>query len=328
MGINLGPDDWAIRCNLVHVDRRQMRDFTAGHITSEDGQRADRGAPAGARRPAGRRRHARVPPRRQYRNILVYRGAARPSPFAAETKTQPPHDIPTGRRRPPAAGAGRRPAGATDGARASRSSPTTRSTRRASPTGKKPATQIWLWGQGKAPTVAAVRARRTASAGRSSAPSIWSAASACCSAGTASTCPGRPAISTPTTPPRAATASRPWRTHDLVCVHVEAPGRGVARGQGRREGEGPGADRRAHRRPAAGGAAEATATGASWSRRTTARRCDPGPRLRGGAVRRRRHRHRRRGASRATTSRPPPRASLSSTRAGTLMRWFLGQAEG
>src|SRR5215469_7594002 len=38
MGIPLGPDDWAIRCNLVHVDREEMRDFTSGHITSEDGR--------------------------------------------------------------------------------------------------------------------------------------------------------------------------------------------------------------------------------------------------------------------------------------------------
>src|SRR5712675_2286948 len=37
MGIPLGPGDWAIRCNLVHVDREEMRDFTSGHITSEDG---------------------------------------------------------------------------------------------------------------------------------------------------------------------------------------------------------------------------------------------------------------------------------------------------
>src|SRR5881275_16130 len=37
MGLRLGPDDWAIRCNLVHVDREEMRDFTAGHITSADG---------------------------------------------------------------------------------------------------------------------------------------------------------------------------------------------------------------------------------------------------------------------------------------------------
>src|SRR6266498_433125 len=30
MGIPLGPDDWAVRCNLVTVDNEEMRDFTAG----------------------------------------------------------------------------------------------------------------------------------------------------------------------------------------------------------------------------------------------------------------------------------------------------------
>src|ERR1700686_1433179 len=38
MGLKLGPGDWAIRCNLVHVDREEMRDFTAGHIAAEDGK--------------------------------------------------------------------------------------------------------------------------------------------------------------------------------------------------------------------------------------------------------------------------------------------------
>src|SRR2546428_3491085 len=38
MGLKLGPDDWAIRCNLVHVENEEMRDFTAGHITPEDGK--------------------------------------------------------------------------------------------------------------------------------------------------------------------------------------------------------------------------------------------------------------------------------------------------
>src|SRR5260370_40746764 len=36
MGITLGPEDWAVRCNLVTVENEEMRDFTAGHIPSED----------------------------------------------------------------------------------------------------------------------------------------------------------------------------------------------------------------------------------------------------------------------------------------------------
>src|SRR5947209_12673889 len=38
MGIRLGPRDWAIRCNLVNVDRGEMRDFTAGHIGNDEGR--------------------------------------------------------------------------------------------------------------------------------------------------------------------------------------------------------------------------------------------------------------------------------------------------
>src|SRR5438445_7389620 len=36
MGIQLGPQDWAIRCNLVTIESEEMRDFTAGHISSEE----------------------------------------------------------------------------------------------------------------------------------------------------------------------------------------------------------------------------------------------------------------------------------------------------
>jgi 2,3-bisphosphoglycerate-independent phosphoglycerate mutase len=39
MGIALRPQDWAIRCNLVNVENETMRDFTAGHITSDEGRR-------------------------------------------------------------------------------------------------------------------------------------------------------------------------------------------------------------------------------------------------------------------------------------------------
>src|SRR5665213_1998238 len=38
-GIALGPEDWAIRCNLVTVENQQMRDFTAGHISTEEAKR-------------------------------------------------------------------------------------------------------------------------------------------------------------------------------------------------------------------------------------------------------------------------------------------------
>ncbi len=41
MGVVLGPDDWAIRCNLMTIQEGRLTDFTAGHITSEEGRDAD-----------------------------------------------------------------------------------------------------------------------------------------------------------------------------------------------------------------------------------------------------------------------------------------------
>ena len=98
MGIHLGPNDWAIRCNLVHVPDGHMRDFTAGHISSEDG------APLiealqhelGGRELAGGTLefHAGV----QYRNILVWRGHT-PASLLEGTTAQPRTTSPISRSR-------------------------------------------------------------------------------------------------------------------------------------------------------------------------------------------------------------------------------------
>src|SRR6185436_10124486 len=81
------------RCNLVYVQDGAMWDFTAGHISSEDG------APLvnalqhelGGTEVAGGT--IEFHPGVQYRNILVWRGPGGPAPFDG-LKTQPPHDIP------------------------------------------------------------------------------------------------------------------------------------------------------------------------------------------------------------------------------------------
>src|SRR5204862_6767836 len=93
MGIQLGPHDWAIRCNLVTVENEEMRDFTAGHISSEEGQ------------PLLHTINDKLGdvldddvtlvefvPGVSYRNCLVL-GNAPDGTLSSETKTQPPHDI-------------------------------------------------------------------------------------------------------------------------------------------------------------------------------------------------------------------------------------------
>ena len=49
MGMALGPDDWAIRCNLMTIRDGRLTDFTAGHITSEEGRTLIEADPGGAR---------------------------------------------------------------------------------------------------------------------------------------------------------------------------------------------------------------------------------------------------------------------------------------
>ena len=87
-GIELSDSDWAIRCNLVTIEHQIMRDFTAGHIATEQAnqlldttQQELDGTPWEF--------HAGV----SYRNLLLYRSGAAPGPFSTETRTTPPHDL-------------------------------------------------------------------------------------------------------------------------------------------------------------------------------------------------------------------------------------------
>ncbi|MFO0825138.1 MAG: cofactor-independent phosphoglycerate mutase [Gemmataceae bacterium] len=152
MGIHLGPNDWAIRCNLVNVPDGTMKDFTAGHISSEDGAPLIHAIQKelGGKEVAGGTLefHAGV----QYRNILVWRGKTAQSPFVG-LKTQAPHDIPD------RAVADYLPQGPGSDILVSlmeASKPILAEhavNKRRIAEGKKPATQVWLWGQGKAPQV-------------------------------------------------------------------------------------------------------------------------------------------------------------------------------
>jgi 2,3-bisphosphoglycerate-independent phosphoglycerate mutase len=157
MGIPLGAEDWAIRCNLVTIEDEMLRDFTAGHIVNADGRALIEtvherlgGAVRSEEAPGVDLRlefHAGV----SYRNILVCRPSAGAAPFSTATKTQPPHDIPD---RPIADYLPQGPGGRLlrDLMQRSRAiladHPVNRGRRQRN---ERPATQIWLWGQGRAP---------------------------------------------------------------------------------------------------------------------------------------------------------------------------------
>ena len=209
MGVALGPNDWAIRCNLVHVENGEMRDFTAGHIASEEGRPLVEAVQAalGGPTPGGR---LEFHPGVSYRNILVFR-ADKAAPFAADTKTQPPHDIPD---KPIADHLPKGPGSdlLRDLMERSQAVLAGHPVNKARvDKGKRPATQIWLWGQGKAPTLQPF-AEKYGKRG-----AILSAVDLVRGVGVLLgwkriDVPAPPATSTPTTPPRAATPLPPWRT--------------------------------------------------------------------------------------------------------------------
>jgi 2,3-bisphosphoglycerate-independent phosphoglycerate mutase len=222
MGFQLGPDDWAIRCNLVTVENEEMRDFTAGHIRNEDGRalmqtvQEKMGGPA-----PGTTGRLEFHPGVSYRNILLYRGSG-PAPFSAATKTQPPHDIPD---RPIAESLPNGPGGdllqalMRQSRELFRDHPVNRTRRQR---GERPATQIWLWGQGRAPHLrpfAEVYGRRGA---------ILSAVDLVRGVGvllgwTRIDVPGATGYLDTDYAAKGRFGVEALNSHDLVCVHVEAP---------------------------------------------------------------------------------------------------------
>jgi 2,3-bisphosphoglycerate-independent phosphoglycerate mutase len=227
MGIPLGPDDWAIRCNLVTVENEEMRDFTAGHISNADGRELIRtvqeqlggavlaGTPPC---PAGKVEfHAGV----SYRNILVYRGLE-PAPFSEQTRTQPPHDIPDraiGEYLPQGPGAPLLRNLMDRSRDILRAHPVNQARRSR---GERPATQIWLWGQGRAPHLrpfAEVYGKRGA---------IISAVDLVRGVGvllgwTRIDVPGATGYLDTDYAAKGRFGVEALQAHDLVCVHVEAP---------------------------------------------------------------------------------------------------------
>jgi 2,3-bisphosphoglycerate-independent phosphoglycerate mutase len=222
LGVKLGPDDWAIRCNLVTVENEEMRDFTAGHISNADGRgliqtvEEKLGGPA-----AGAAGKWEFHPGVGYRNLLVYRGSG-PAPFSAATRTQPPHDIPD---RPIAGYLPQGPGGSLLQSLMERSRELFRDhpvnqARRAR--GDRPATQIWLWGQGRAPHLrpfAEVYVKRGA---------ILSAVDLVRGVGILLgwrriDVPGATGYLDTDYAAKGRFGVQALKDHDLVCVHVEAP---------------------------------------------------------------------------------------------------------
>ncbi|QDU96951.1 cofactor-independent phosphoglycerate mutase [Lignipirellula cremea] len=147
-GIDLGPEDWAIRCNLVTVQDQVMKDFTAGHISTEEATVLLAAAQEALSDP-----RLEFVPGVSYRNLLLYRGAGQPAPFTMETRTTPPHDLTdksVSDDFPRGAGSAMLNELMAESMALFAEHPINQA-RLAQ--GKLPATNIWLWGLGKTPSL-------------------------------------------------------------------------------------------------------------------------------------------------------------------------------
>lgn len=147
-GIHLGENDWAIRCNLVTVQDQVMKDFTADHISSEEAQQllVDLQAEVGLD-------HLEFKPGVSYRNLLLFRGDQLPPPFSAETHGTPPHDLtdkPVLNDFPLGAGSDLLNDLMTTSETVFADHPINQKRIK---DGKLPATNVWLWGLGRKPSL-------------------------------------------------------------------------------------------------------------------------------------------------------------------------------
>ena len=158
-GIELGPRDGAVRCNLVTVEDQIMRDFTAGHISTEEAaQLLGSLNEALAADPIGADLHGvEFVPGVSYRNLLICRAGQQPVPFTRDTRTTPPHDLTD---KPVLDDYPRGPGSDFLNNLMSRSAavfadhPVNAARRRR---GQLPATSVWLWGQGSRPDLASFK---------------------------------------------------------------------------------------------------------------------------------------------------------------------------
>jgi 2,3-bisphosphoglycerate-independent phosphoglycerate mutase len=150
-GIKLGPADWAVRCNLVTIEDQVMRDFTADHISTEEGTKLLASAQEKIASDPKYRGALEFVTGVSYRNLLLWRGAKLPCPFTNETRTRAPHDItdqsvledyPRG----PGSDVLCDLMAASIGVFQDHP---VNSARQAA--GKRPASNVWLWGLGQAP---------------------------------------------------------------------------------------------------------------------------------------------------------------------------------
>jgi len=144
-GIQLGPTDWAVRCNTVTIQDQMMREFTAGHISTSEAAALLETLQSRIANP-----RLKFCPGVSYRNLLLVENG----PFSSDTRTIPPHDLTDqsvldGYPRGPGSDFLSDIMSTSEAVFADHPVNVARIS-----AGHPPASHVWLWGQGKAPRLA------------------------------------------------------------------------------------------------------------------------------------------------------------------------------
>jgi len=142
-GLQIAPDEWVFRCNLVTLADSVMEDYCAGHITTEEAAQLINELNRNLSNQS-----IRFYPGVGYRHLMTYNGDV-------DVQTIPPHDILGKSIRehlPRGEGSGML-RGLIDRSQVVLSEQEVNNIRR--DLGENPATSIWLWGQGKMPQLPA-----------------------------------------------------------------------------------------------------------------------------------------------------------------------------
>jgi len=209
-GLEVDPDEWIFRCNLVTIVEGLMEDHSAGHITTEESSAI---VAELNRILAGPHVHFHTGV--SYRHLMTYKGDC-------DVKTTPPHDILGKEVR------GYLPAG--EGADLLRTliersreildNHEINQVRR--DLDENPATSIWLWGQGKMPQLPLFAERFGITAAAITAVDLvrglakligWDVIDV----------PGATGYVDTNYAGKGAAAVEALDSHDLVCVHIEGP---------------------------------------------------------------------------------------------------------
>jgi 2,3-bisphosphoglycerate-independent phosphoglycerate mutase len=229
-GISLGPGDWAVRCNLVTVEDQIMVDFTADHVSTAEATELLAAAQLSLIDAASELDLYGVKPGSlkfcpgvSYRNLLIYRsGDSGTAPFSRDTRSRAPHDITdmsVDDHYPRGPGSDLLVSLMSRSVELFAEHPVNRK-RVAS--GKRPATNLWLWGLGGAPQLPSFESRYGVRGTMITAVDLLRGIAALCGWPRIDVVGATGYLDTDYAA-KGRAACKALDEYDVVCVHIEAP---------------------------------------------------------------------------------------------------------